>query len=157
MKTAVLVMLSALLAIASCSAATDALPAGDAWQSAVETGVRALVSGPGGAPVSEVVLRLAVEVAVRELAQRGPEEAAPLVYEAAVRAELRLRLGEALPRVRAGLRQEFRIALRAGADAVEQLRTLEQVRRRLYRDPPAGGAPVPWWMGPGASRGRWGA
>jgi hypothetical protein len=157
MRTAILVVLSALVAIASCDAATDALTEGDAWRGAVEAGVQALVSGPGGTPVSEVVLRLAVEVAVRELAGRGPVEAAPLVYEAAVRAELRLRLGEALPRVRAGLRQEFRIALRAGADAAEQLRTLEQVRRRLYRDPPAGGAPVPWWMGPDAPRGRWGA
>jgi hypothetical protein len=157
MRTVTLVMLSVLVAAAPCLAAGGAVPADDAWRAVVEAGVRAIAAGSEGAPVSEVVLRLAVETAVQEIGARSPEEAAPIVFAAAVRAELRLRSGEGMPRVRAALRQEFRIAVRAGDAAAVQLRALERARRRLERGSPgAGRTPMPWWMGPGAPRGRWG-
>ncbi len=133
-----------------------AAPADDAWRSAVEAGVRAIAAGPEGAPVSEVVLRLAVEIAAQEIGARRPEEAAPIVFAAAVRAEHRLRFGEPLPRVRAELRQELRIAVRAGDAAAVRLRAFERLRADSSGNPPgAGRAPMPWWMAPGAPRGRW--
>jgi hypothetical protein len=129
-----------------------------AWLTAVEADVRALAAAPGAAPVSEAVLQLALETAVRHFEPGYAAEAAPVVYAAAVRAELRLRLGEGLPRVRAELSQEFRIARRAGGDAVAHLRTLERVRRNLERaDPGPGGRAMPWWKRPGIFRGWSGA
>ncbi len=157
MRTETLVLLAALAAAFPVRAAPEAATVDDAWRIEVEAGVRAIAADSGGAPVSATVLQFALEAAVGEIGAYGPEEAAPLVFAAAVRAELRVRFGEALPRVRAQLRQEFRIAAQAGAAASAQLRMLERVRRRLERTPPGrGGAPPTWWTGPGASRGRWG-
>jgi hypothetical protein len=151
MRTVATVLLLALAAAAP-------IAADGAWRVAVETDVRALAAAPGARPVSEAVLRLAFEAAARLLAPADPADAAPLVYAAAVRAEVRLRLGEGLPRVRAGLSQEFRIARRAGDDAAARLRTLERVRRNLERATPGpGGRAMPWWKRPGIPRGWSGA
>ena len=156
MRTVTLALLSVLLAAAPAVAVGNAAPADDAWRSAVASGVRALAAGPEGATVSAAVLRLAVESAAQEIGERSPEAAAPIVFAAAVRAEHRLRFGEPLPRVRAEMRQELRIAARAGEAAAERLRAFERLRRRLEREcPGAGRAPMPWWMGPGTPRGRW--
>jgi hypothetical protein len=142
-----------LLALATATP----LAADEAWAAALETGVRALAAAPGASPVSPTVLRLALESAARHLGDDDPAAAAPLVYAAAIRAELRWRLGEPLPRVRAGLAQECRIVRRAGEDAAERLRTLERVRRNLERAAPGtGGRAVPWWERPGVPRGRTG-
>jgi len=136
-------------------AAATPLAADEAWAGALEAGVRALAAAPGAAPVSRTVMRLALESAARHLGDDDPADAAPLVYAAAVRAELRWRLGEPLPRVRAGLAQECRIVRRAGDDAAERLRTLERVRRNLERAAPGPiGRAVRWWERPGIPRGR---
>lgn len=153
MKSMVLVLVSALAAAAP-SAAAERRAVDESWRAEVEAGLRALAAGPEGVPVSEAVLGLALDAAAREMGARASDEAIPLVYEAAVRAELRLRLGEAMPRVRAELRQEFRIAARSGTDAVERLRVLERIRGRFEREHPDAGG-MPWWMGPGDPRGRW--
>jgi len=156
MRTVTFALLSALVAAAPSPAVGNAAPADEAWRSAVAAGVMAMAAGPEGAPVSEIVLRLAVESAAQEIGASSPEEAAPIVFAAAVRAEHRLRFGESLPRVRAELRQELRIAVRAGEDAAVRLRAFERLRRRLERGSRrAGRAPMPWWMAPGAPRGRW--
>lgn len=156
MRTVTLALLSVLVAAARCPAVGNAVPADDAWRAAVEAGVKAIAAGTEGAPVSEVVLRLAVQSAAQEIGGRSPEEAAPIVFAAAVHAELRLRFGEPLPRVRAELRQELRIAVRAGEAAAVRLRAFKLLRRRFERDSPGTGrTPMPWWMAPGSPRGRW--
>jgi hypothetical protein len=139
-------------------AAAAPIAADEAWLSAVEADVRALAAAPGAEPVSETVLRLALEAAVRHLGADDPADAAPIVYAASVRAEVRVRLGESLQRVRAELSQAFRIASRAGGNAVTRLRTLERVRRNLERAAPGpGGRATPWWGQPGIPRGSSGA
>jgi hypothetical protein len=151
MKTVTTALLLALAAAAPIAA--DA-----GWLAAVEADVRELAAAPGARPVSEVVLQAALGAAVRLLGPGDAAHAAQIVYAAAVRAELRLRLGEGLPRVRAGLSQEFRIARRAGEDAAARLRTLEHVRRNLERAAPGpGGRALPWWGRPGVPRGPSGA
>jgi hypothetical protein len=154
MKSMFLALVSVLAASVPCAAAAPSQAAGDAWRTEVEAGMRALAAASAGPPVSEAVLGSALDAAAREIGARSPAEAIPLVYEAAVHAELRLRLGEAMPRIRAELRQEFRIAARAGEEAAVWLRALERLRRRLEREPPGAGS-MPWWMGPGDPRGRW--
>jgi hypothetical protein len=154
MKSVFLVLISTLAAAVPCTAAAPSRDAVGSWRVEVEAGVRALAAAEEGAPVSEAVLALALDAAARDLGARSPEEATPLVYEAAVRAELRHRLGETMPRIGAELRQEFRIAARAGADATERLRVLERLRSRFEREHPGAGS-MPWWMGPGNPRGRW--
>jgi len=148
MKTAFLVLLPLLLAtaVAPRASAAGGSPATAAWRSVVEAGLQLLTADADGS-------------AARELGAREPDEAAPLIFEAAVRAELRLRFGTSLPRVKAELRQEFRVAARAGAAARDWLRALERVRRRFERAMPggSGSAPALWWMGPGTGRGRRGS
>jgi len=153
-KNMFLVLVSALAAAAPSAAAAQSRAADESWRIEVEAGLRALAAGPEGVPVSEAVLGLTLDAAAREMGARSPDEATPLVYEAAVRAEVRLRLGEAMPRIRAELRQEFRIAAQAGAEAAERLRVLERLRSRFEREHPGAGG-MPWWMGPGNPRGRW--
>lgn len=154
MKSWFLVLALVLAAAASCAAATGSGASGDSWRLEVGAGARALAAAAEGVPVSEAVLGFAIEAAAREMGARSPEEAIPIVYEAAVRAELRLRLGRTMPRVRAELRQELRVAARAGANASERLRALERVRRRFEQEHPGAGS-MPWWMGPTDPRGRW--
>lgn len=151
MRTVTTVLLLALAAAAP-------IAADGAWRSALEADVRALAAAPGAGPVSETVLQLALEAAVRHLGAEDPADAAPIVYAASVRAELRVRLGEGLQRVRAELSQAFRIASRAGENAVARLRTLERVRRNLERAVPGpGGRATQWWKRPGFPRGSSGA
>ena len=149
-----ILMTAVLLALAAAAP----LAADAAWLAAVEVDVRELAAAPGSRPVSETVLRMALGAAVRHFEPGDAADVALLVYAAAVRAELRLRFGEGLPRVRAELSQEFRIARRAGADAASRLRTLERVRRNLERAAPGpGGRTTPSWGRPGIPRGPSGA
>jgi hypothetical protein len=158
MRSTVFVLLALLVAVVPGPAAGREPSANDAWRAAVSTAVRDLGAAPGRVRVSDVVMRLALAAGARELGGLPADEAAPLVYRAAVRAELRLRQGDALPRVRAALNQEMRVVARAGSDAPPQLRALDRAWRRVHRDrPAAGGVPLPWWMDPGAPRVRAGA
>lgn len=154
MKSWLLALVSILAAAAPICAAAPSGTAGGSWRVEVEAGMRALAAAAEGAPVSDAVLAFALDAAAREMDARSPADAIPIVYEAAARAELRLRLGTTLPRVRAELRQEFRIAAHAGSDTAERLRVLERVRRRFEREHPGAGS-MPWWMGPADLRGRW--
>jgi hypothetical protein len=145
--------LAAALLVACFAAAPLAADAPAA--SALAEGVQAMAAAPGAPRVSATALRLAVAAADRYLGERDPATAAPLVFAAAVRAELRLRLGAAVPRVRAEVAQELRVAARAGGDAAARVRLLERVRRDLERAAPGRG--LPWWGRPRDTRGRPGA
>jgi len=128
------------------------------WRSALEAELQRLSAGLDRTAISPTMMRIVIEEASRELGALDPREAAPLVLEEAVRAELRLRLGTPLPRVKAELHQALRVAFLAGGEARERLRALEYMRRRLEETSPRGfgDASVPWWMGPRTGRGSGG-
>ena len=86
MRTVLTVLL--LVVVAAAPIAAD-----EAWRAAVEAGVRDMAAARVAAPVSEAVLQLALETAIRHFEPGDAADVAPLVYAAAVRAELRLRFG----------------------------------------------------------------
>lgn len=154
MRTFGIVLLSLLVAGPRAVAAggpSDVSP----WRAAVAAELETLLLGLGSPKVSERVMTAAIDAAEREIGALDPVEAAPIVLEAATRAQLRWHLGTPLPRLRAELRQEFRVAMRSVAEAGERLRALERVRRRLEREAPGpGGASAPGRTG-GPPRGGW--
>lgn len=145
--SALVIVLFALLVTGPRAVAAGAPPDASPWRAAVTADLEALRSAAGGPAIAEGVMRATIEAAERELGTLDPAEVAPLVLEAAMRAQLRWRLGTPLPRLGAELRQEFRVAMRDGADAGERLRALRRIRRRLERETPGpGGASPRWWM-----------
>lgn len=140
--------------------AADAIAASEpaGWRATLEEELQHLSAGLDGAAISSTVMRIVLEEASRELGALDPLEAAPLVFDEAVRAELRLRLGTPLPRVKAELHQSLRVAFLAGGNARKRLRALELMRYRLKETAPRGfgDASAPWWMGPHADRGSGG-
>ena len=159
MKAGTFVLLFLLLlsvgapSVLAADAGTISEPVG--WRAALEAELHRLSAKLDRTAISPTVMRIVLEEATRELGALDPREAAPLVLEEAVRAELRLRLGTPLPRVKAELHQALRVAFLAGGEARERLRALEQMRHRLEETSPRGigDASAPWWMGPRTGRG----